>query len=197
MGDAGELDHAGPAFTGMGGGQQGQKAADQGEVGQVVGPELHLEPIRRRLSRRQGHDPRVVDQDVDGAAIGQMPLGEGLNRRQGGQVQQIEPNTSVRMARADQPFGLGAFLRIARGQHDLGALAGQYKRRLKPQPAGRAGDDGPFAGEVGDGVRGPGHCVELKVARLKAGRLGDPREHTGSDVVVVVKSESHVSPTLA
>ena len=48
----------------------------QREVAQVIASELELEPVGRRLAIGRLHDAGVVDQDVDGPALGVELLAE-------------------------------------------------------------------------------------------------------------------------
>ena len=70
-----------------GGGQQPvEQQAGEGEVAEVVGAELHLEPVGR-LPAGDGHDAGVVDQDVEPVVSG----GEtGRERPHRGQIGQVE-----------------------------------------------------------------------------------------------------------
>ena len=50
--------------------QQREQVAGQREVPEVVAPELQLEAILGGFALRRLHDAGVVDQDVDGPALG-------------------------------------------------------------------------------------------------------------------------------
>ena len=79
--DAGNCHHA----TSIGPLQYRQKPPSQGEVTQVVSPELQLEPVLGP-GLRGYHDSRVVDQNVE-APLGRETVSELLNA---GEVRKVQ-----------------------------------------------------------------------------------------------------------
>jgi len=65
-----------------------------GEVPQVVGPELGLEPVLRQLPRRR-HHAGVVDQQIQAVVLGSEPGGELADRRQIGEVEQLQRDLAL------------------------------------------------------------------------------------------------------
>jgi hypothetical protein len=53
----------------LGGVQSGEQPGREPEVAEVVGGELELVPLAASPELRDGHDPGVVDQDVQGAGV--------------------------------------------------------------------------------------------------------------------------------
>ena len=125
--------------------QQGQQCGRQGEVAQVVDPELGL-PAGADPHQRGGHDPGVGDQQVqpvppighlrgeppDGSEIGQIHRGGGHGAGQAGEC-------------------VGCLLRRSHRNQHLGPVCGQRLRRLQAQPAVAPGDDRRRAAQVDAG----------------------------------------------
>jgi hypothetical protein len=110
-------------------------------VAEVIGRELCL-PARSDAGLRAGHDPGVVDQQVDGAARGDEPSGQATDTVEVGEVQLVD----LHVAEADDRL-LGG--RAAPGgNHDVGARAGQRTRRLQPDARVAAGDHRELSGRV-------------------------------------------------
>jgi Stage II sporulation protein E (SpoIIE)/GAF domain len=106
----------------------------QREVAQVVGGELQLMALRAAGQLRHGHDPGVVDQDVQWAAPAR---GHPCRRLQVGQVQQDRLDLRVAGRRGD-PLGRVAAGRAAAGGHHNGrARAGQRAGGLVADPGVR------------------------------------------------------------
>ena len=153
MGDAGDLNHPGAA-----GPQQWQQSRAHGEMAEVVGGQLHLETVFSLTARRQGHDTRIVDQNVDGAPLGQQPLCKGRDRGLARQVQLLKPQTGVGMLRLDIRYGGDRPLVAAGCDDDVGSAGGQSLGRFEARTAVGASHYGAAAGEVGDVVsREGGH----------------------------------------
>jgi hypothetical protein len=130
--------------------QRRQQQRGEREVAQVVGAELALEPVDRALAR-QHHHARVVHQQVDGGEIG----GEPAYRREVGEVERCALDGGPGDGGQD-PLTRGlAACGVAGGDHDAGAVAGEFGGGGQPDAAVGPGDDGGTAGQVGDLVGGP------------------------------------------
>lgn len=95
MGARGHRDHAGAAGL-----DRRPQPVDEREVTEVVGRELRL-PTRPDPRLRAGHDPGVVDDEVDRAARVEEPLGEGAHALQVAEIEFVQFDT-VEAARAFQ-----------------------------------------------------------------------------------------------
>ena len=110
------------------------------EVSEVVGAELHLEPVDAPLVRDR-HHPGVVDQHVE---LTVPCLGEGAHR---GEVSEVE---TANVCRPGHRFaGRESALLITDGEHDVGADAGQLPCGDQPDSTVGTRDDDSPATEVG------------------------------------------------
>jgi hypothetical protein len=175
LGGGADRDDARPG----GGRERAVQAGGQGEVAEVVGGELHL-PAFGGAHQRGGHQPGVVDQDVQRA----RPVrGEGAHGCLVGEVERGDQDRLVAGAGDDVPGGAVARLFVADGEGDLGAGTGQRAGGLDADAGGPAGHDGPAAGQI-DAVHdlgGRGLCGE---------RGGDPFARTGRKLRELVSSST-------
>ena len=84
--------------------------ARQREVAKVVAPELKLESLGGGLPLGWLHDARVVEQDVNGPALGVQFLAERRHAGQRGQVERLDGEFRVGHGRTDlvdRGFALG------------------------------------------------------------------------------------------
>jgi len=112
---------------------------------EMVGADLALEAVGGQREGR-GHDPGVVDQDVDLVHA----VGERAYRRQILQVELTHLDVAGHL-----PRGGLAFARGADGHDDGGAPAGQLPGRHSAQPAIGAGNDHGASGERRQVCGGP------------------------------------------
>lgn len=110
-------------------------------MAQVVGRELGL-PAGADAGLRAGHDPGVVDEDVDGAVRGEEPLGEGADAVQVAEVELVHLDTVETGDRllGDRP--------APRRDDDPGTGLGERAGRLQAEPRVAAGDDRQLPREV-------------------------------------------------
>src|SRR5581483_7132432 len=80
--EAGDVDDT-PASLGL---ELREEEPGEREVAEVVGAELHLEPVRRLATLIQRHDAGVVHEDVEILTLARVPLCELPHRRQIGEV---------------------------------------------------------------------------------------------------------------
>lgn len=126
----------------MGRAQCGQQSQGQLEVAEVVGHELRLVTARVQSPLGGGHDPGVVEQDLERTAGVQVAGGEGVDR---GRVQQVEP---ADLDALDAGEGRCRAIRAARADGDRGAGLGQRTGDLQAEPDVAAGDDDVRARQV-------------------------------------------------
>lgn len=88
-------------------------------MSEVVGAELDLVPIRRQ-SGRQGHDPRVEDQDVQSGDLGEDLSGAGLDGRERGEIELDECYGDIWGCGADVSDHEGGAGWGSAGEDDLG-----------------------------------------------------------------------------
>ena len=105
-------------------------------MAEVVRRELQL-PALRRTGLRQGHDPGVVDQDVQRSV---PAIDEGRDRRPVGEVQRCDQDLLVAGGR-EVAGGALAGVEITDGEGHLGAGARERSGRLDADAGGSAGDD--------------------------------------------------------
>jgi hypothetical protein len=142
------------------------------EVAEVVRGELHLPPLRRPHQRR-GHDPGVVDQDVQGA----VPRRDELcNRCQVGKVEGRDEHPAVAGALGDVGGDLLTRRGVTDGQGDFGVRASERTGRLDADTGGTTGDDRAATGEVDSGDH-------LGGGRLGGEWSGDAISHRASRLV--------------
>jgi hypothetical protein len=109
-------------------------------------------------------DPRVVDEDVDGARLG---LGTGHGRTDARDIGDVEGHDVCGAA-----FGLDLGAQLleplgaSRREHDLRTIGCERAREARAQAAGGAGDEGNLSCEV-EGGRHGGGC---RLAAHRAGR---------------------------
>jgi hypothetical protein len=125
--------------------QRHQQRGEQ-EMAKVIGPELRLETIGG-AAERAGHDPRVVDQQVDlaEALVGLGPRGTNAGKR--GEVARERFHAGAGSLH-DMP-GRGLQLgRVAARQDQAGAPHGHRPRGLLAQPGIAARDERGAPGQV-------------------------------------------------
>lgn len=125
------------------------------EVAEVVGAELHLEPVGR-TQQGQGHHTGVVDQEVEPAVGLLRDVAGGIGH--GGQVRQVEADEAYVRARggtADGVLRAPAPPGVTAGEDRPGPGAGQGERRHGSDPAVGARDHRGGAEEVGHVVERP------------------------------------------
>jgi hypothetical protein len=152
------------------GAQQRQEPSGEGEVAEVVGAELQLVAVDRRLSLGRRHHAGVVDQQVDRHGLVDQLAGELGDRREGRQVQVAQAETGVRHGRADRGDGGLALRAVADRHQHLGTCSGERGCHAEPHPVAGTGDDGAPAGQVGEGeVVLPGSHVAAPVIAVSGG----------------------------
>jgi hypothetical protein len=121
----------------------------------MVGADLHLQPVLG-VGERAGHDPGVVDQQVQRPVA--PALGEGPDRLEAGEVQHRPRHLASIWALGDVGDGRLGQVGFADGDDHLGPGFGQGAGGLDPDAGGPAGDDGDLAGQVlaGDDVASVG-----------------------------------------
>ena len=163
-----------------GGEQRRQDEVGEEEVAEVVGAELHLEPVGGARERAR-HHAGVVDEQVD-ARVALDQLGGGLaHAGQRGQVEHERLHGGGGDMIGKRGDGVGHLGLVAGGEDDVGAVRRQRPGRLQAEPAGGTGDhrDGPGqvdAGEhlVGRAGRSERHLVPPGL--IGAGIVGACRE---------------------
>ncbi len=124
--------------------------AGQCEMPQVVASELELEAVGGGLPFGRLHDARVVDQDVDGPALGVQLIAERGDAGQRRQVEVLDGQFGfgdLRPDLVDRGFTLGA---IADRHHDIGACRRQPVGQAEAEAGVGTGDDGQLSGQIGD-----------------------------------------------
>lgn len=144
---------------------------DQRIVTEVVGGKLRLPP-RADPRLGAGHDPSVVDHDVDLATRGQEPLGETADAFEVGQVEVVGLDTLDALDRllSGRPS--------PGGDHDAGSGTRQSAGRLQTKSRVATGDDRGAAGQVDpaqDVVRGAPGTEARSDLVLRCRHDGDAR----------------------
>jgi hypothetical protein len=80
------------------------------------------------------HPPGVVDEQIDSPVVGPQLFGGPVNRRQRRQVQLQRAGLRPWRDGADAGRGVCCLAQVPAGQHDGGAVLGEYLGRLKPSP---------------------------------------------------------------
>jgi hypothetical protein len=122
----------------------------QGEVAEVVRPELQLEPVRRALERR-GHHPGVVDQQMQRTPVGGERRAEGPDAGQRGEIHHRDLEVGVGHRLDDRRLGRLALVGAAHAEHHGGARRGEGACGLLAEPGGGARDERPPTPEVDRG----------------------------------------------
>ncbi|GAB4000831.1 hypothetical protein GCM10029992_34170 [Glycomyces albus] len=118
---------------------------------QVVGGELRLVSLRAEPAGR-GHDPGVVDQDIDPAAeVG----GEGCHRVQVEQIEVADLEIGAGMRVGDGGGGRAGLGLVADGHDHVRALGGERPRGSQAEAVAGPGDQDAAPGLVGYVVCGP------------------------------------------
>jgi hypothetical protein len=126
------------------------------EMPEVVGGQLHLEPVgRSRVGNR--HDPGVVHQQVERTALPQPTRHELAHAGELREVQGLDRNPGLRDGAPDVGHRARGLLGVARRDDDLGTRARELAGRFEAEAAVSAGDDGHAAGLGGDVGDPPGH----------------------------------------
>jgi hypothetical protein len=89
--------------------QQRKQLCRQRVVTEIIGSELHLETVGRGLPRRQSHDARVVDEQIERGVRGDEVSGETGYRGKIGQIERFETDVSIRELVADFRDRFAAF----------------------------------------------------------------------------------------
>jgi hypothetical protein len=171
--------------------EQRQQVPDEGEVAEVVGAELQLEPVRGRLPFRRGHHARVVDEDVDRLALLQQHRAQRGDRGQRRQVEGTQRHVGVRGPPADRGDRRLTLAPVADGHDDFGPGRREPSRDAEPDTVAGAGDDGPPAGQVRDlDVGLPAHRA-LPARRgvfLHSGRTSTAASRTSRSVATAARA---------
>jgi hypothetical protein len=136
----------------------GSSRPGQQERAEAVGADLELEAVDRPAFGH-GHDPGVVDQDVERPG---PPGGERPHRGEAGQVQR--PHLG---AAGNAGSGALALLGVAYREDDAYTGAGQLAGDGQAEAAGGTGDDGGpprLTGKIGGGPLHGGHRSGRPVA---------------------------------
>ena len=134
--------------------EEGEQAAGQREVTEVVGAELQLEAIGGQRAGRR-HDPGVANEQVQPAGASGDIHRCGLDTRQRGEVQRHQLGRGTRDLEADPSQGGLRPLRVTAGHQHPRALAGQLQRGVEPDPGVGAGHEGGSSGLVWQVCGGP------------------------------------------
>ena len=126
-----------------------QQTARQCEVAEVVGADLHLEPIGR-AAQGQRHDTRIVDQNIQPFVTRTQIRDKRFDARQVGKIQRHDLQARRRVVAANLFGRMLALADVATGQHHLRTGASERTRRFQPQAAVRARYDRSPACEMGD-----------------------------------------------
>ncbi|GAW26212.1 putative WW domain-containing oxidoreductase [Rosellinia necatrix] len=148
--------------------QRVRQQVEQQVVPEVVGAQLHLEPVDRLLARRDLHHPGVAHEPVERRRPPQEGGRGGAHRRQVArvQLQQLDaPGLQERRARRP------ALVQRARGEEDLGARRGERAPRLDAYAGRGPGDEEDLVLQV------PPEVVVLD--DLEGGRARIPRPRGG------------------
>ena len=135
----------------VGGAQQWQQVAGEREVPEMVTAELQFEAVGGGVAFRWRHDTGVVDQDVDGPALGVELFAQRGDRGQRRQIEGLDGQLGVGDRRADfldRRLALGA---IADRHDDIGAGGGQPPGQPEPQTTVGPGDDDQLPRQIGHG----------------------------------------------
>src|SRR5438552_1861301 len=119
-----------------------EEQSSEGEVAEVVGPELELEPVGGHLPGEGSHDAGVVDEQVEVLMFPREPLRETANRSEAGEVERANLDFGGRHSVLDRERGFGALLGVAHGEDDARAGARQLAGGEEADAAVGAGDDG-------------------------------------------------------
>ena len=125
--------------------------ADEGHVAEVVRAELKLETVLGDLSCGRVHDAGVSDEHVDRVAL--VPEGfaercRGIQRRQ---VQVSQRHFGRRGPFTDRRERGLTLAGIAHRENEVCSGCGEPSCNDQAHAVAAAGEDDPFAGEIGDG----------------------------------------------
>ena len=139
--------------------QDGQQPAGERKVAQVIGPELHLEAVDG-LAPRDGHDARVVDEDVQCRVPLPIQVGKSPHRREIGEIHKAELRAAPIRLLCNLSHRIPSTRLVAARHHHRRPMPGQLQSRIKPDSAVRPGDDRPPPGQIGNVVgRPPCHSL--------------------------------------
>jgi hypothetical protein len=128
----------------------------QGEVTEVVRPELDLESVRR-LALGHGHQPGVVEQQVD-LRVGRLRRrGELGDRGERPEIELADLERRPRHQRLDLLAGGFGLVQVARRDDDMGAVSHKLPHRRQPQAAVASSHDRYLARLIRDVARLPAH----------------------------------------
>jgi len=132
-----------------------EEQAGEGEVAEVIRPELELEAVGGELTGVCSHDAGVVDEHVEAIVCGLELLRERADRIEAGEVQRGDLDFGAGDSRRDVASSLGPVVGVADGEHNPRAGPRKLARREEADAAVRAGYDGDAAVLVGDVGSGP------------------------------------------
>ena len=123
------------------------------------GPEVSMEQIAAAAGVAVGtlykHFPNKNDLVASVVAASFETLADDAEECLQREVQALEAELGARGAFPDAGEGLVALVEVAHGEDDVCAVLGQGSRRLQPEAAVGAGDDGDLAVLGGDVLFGP------------------------------------------
>ena len=125
----------------------------EGEVAEMVDPELDFEPVLGGTG--QSGDTGVVDQQIDPVMAAANSFGGCADRREGRKVQGDGVDRRAGRPPRDALGGVCRLVRIAAGEHNGGAAPCQRSRGVESEPGVGAGNDRDAPGQVGDVGFGP------------------------------------------
>src|SRR5215471_15735303 len=101
----------------------------------MVDAELRLEPVCGSRTDRGRHDPRVVDQHVDGVVAGLESFSKARHRAEFGKVEKFEADPSARRLRADPAYRCNPLYGIPPGEDHVAARVRQRQCGLEAEAA--------------------------------------------------------------
>ena len=150
------------------GAEAGEETFGEESGGEVVYLEGELVAVGGELEGT-GHDPGVMHEDVKGEGEGKEGVGEGADRREGGEVEGVsgkEGDEGVRVLGAHVLGGASGGGGIAAREDDARAAERERARRLEADAAVGARDDGDAAGERRGRARGGTGSTSAATVRL-------------------------------
>ena len=142
-----------------------EQEAGESEVAEVVDGELELESIGREAALREGHDARVVDEEVEAAVGGEEGLSSGADGGEAGEVEVGGFELGVGDLSEDAVAGGVGFGSIAAGEDDGGPGAGELEGGVIADAAVGSGDERQLALLRGDLRGGPAGHGAVSVRR--------------------------------
>ncbi len=184
---AGHRDHAGPGTQGSG------EQPGEGEVAEVVGAELHLEPVGG-LPPGDGHHAGVVDQDVE--PVGMRAGPPGGEPTHAGEVREVQLGHLERCVRGGGPDLLHR-CRTARAvpdrQRHVRPVGSKGLGGLEADPGVGTGHDDRSSGEVRDVRAAPCHDPPILPPECRSRPTG-PRPLTACGPRCAVRGSVRAGP---